>query len=110
MPIPFDIRKDLRFKEGLRVGREEARQEMRTSISLMQTQTYIVNMLRQEFGPLELIAELVEVDLAFVHKTKAAYSMALNLITTNTKLASISEQTGLALGVVENIKERDGVK
>jgi hypothetical protein len=106
MPIPFDIRKDSRFIEGFRVGKEEARQEL----ILMREQTYIINMLRTGFGPLELIAELVEVDLDFVHKTQAAYSKTLTLMTKNTTLKTISKKTGLDIEIVERIKEKDGVK
>jgi hypothetical protein len=46
------------------------------------------------------------VELAFVVKTKAAYLMALSLLTKKNKTAkAIAEQTGLMMEVVEKLKK-----
>jgi hypothetical protein len=100
MPIIIDIRKDLRFKQGFQVGMEEGRAINRLIIE----QNCIVNMLKKNFGPLELIAECVEVKLAFVVKTKVAYLKAISLLENEEKTTVIAKKTGLMPEVVEKLK------
>jgi predicted transposase YdaD len=101
MPITFDIRKDLRFKEGKQEGKQEG--------SLIKDQTFVINLLQKGIESLETIAEFATVELAIVVKTKAAYLMALPLLTKKNKSAqSIAEQTGLMLEVVEKLKKNMG--
>jgi hypothetical protein len=97
MPITYDIRKDLRFKEG--------RQEE----SLIKDQNFVINMLQRGIESLETIAEFADVELAFVAKTKTAYLEAVILlkkgkITTTT----VAEKTGLMPEVVEKLKKNQG--
>jgi hypothetical protein len=94
MPITYDIRKDLRFKEGRQEG------------VLFKDQSFVINLLQKGIESLETIAEFASVDLAFVVKTKAAYLTALTLLTNKNKTTqAITEQTGLTLEVVEKLKE-----
>jgi hypothetical protein len=101
MPITFDIRKDLRFKEGRQEGRQEE--------ALIKDQSFVINLLQKGIESLETIAEFATVELAFVVKTKAAYLMALPLLTKKNKSPQfIAEQTGLMLEVVEKLKKNMG--
>ncbi len=97
MPITFDIRKDLRFKEGKQEG------------FLLKDQLFVINLLQKGIESLETVAEFANVELAFVVKTKASYLMALALLTKKNKMTqAIAEQTGLMLEVVEKLKKNMG--
>jgi hypothetical protein len=97
MPITYDIRKDLRFKEGKQEG------------LLLKDQSFVINLLQKGIESLETIAEFAVVDMAFVVKTKAAYQTALTLLTNKNKTTqTIAEQTGLMLEVVEKLKKNMG--
>jgi predicted transposase YdaD len=113
MPITFDIRKDLRFKqgrqEGKQEGRQEGKQEGRQEEALIKDQTFVINLLQKGIESLETIAEFATVEMAFVVKTKAAYLMALPLLSKKNKSAqSVADQTGLMLEVVEKLKKNMG--
>jgi hypothetical protein len=96
MPITFDIRKDLRFKEGRQEGRQEG--------VLLKNQIFVINLLQKGIESLDTIAEFAVVELAFVVKTKAAYLKALSLLTKKNMTAqTIAEQTGLMLEAVEQL-------
>jgi hypothetical protein len=105
MPITYDIRKDLRFKEGKQEGRQEGRQEE----ALIKDQSFVINLLQKGIESLETIAEFAIVELAFVIRTKSAYLTALTLLSKKHKTAqSIADETGLMLEVVENLKKNMG--
>lgn len=95
MPFVFDIRKDLRFKEG--------KQDER----LAKDQFFVINLFQKGIQSLETIAEFADVELSFVLKTKTAYLAALPLLKNGKKtLQDIADITGLKLEVVEKIKKK----
>ena len=109
MPITYDLSKDVRFKQGKKEGKQEGRQEGKQEALLFKDQSFVINLLQKGIESLETIAEFAEVELAFVVKTKAAYLMALPLLTKkNTTTQTIAEQTGLMLEVVEKLKKNKG--
>lgn len=93
MPITYDIRKDVRFKQGNQEGKQEGKQEV--VISLLQNTSY----------SLDSMANLVKVSIDFVQKTKEGYEKALIMLKDENNTAQqIAAETGLMLQVVEDLK------
>ena len=106
MPIIIDIRKDMRFKEGRKLGKKEGRKKGRKEMSLLKDQNIVIHMLQKGIIPIETIAEFADVTLDFVAKTKAGYLKTLYLLEKDKKtMTEISEKTGLMLDLVEKLKK-----
>ena len=65
MPIIYDLRKDIRFKEGVEVGREEVREEVREE-SLKKDRLSTIRLLKKGSLSAVTIAEVLDVPLSFV--------------------------------------------
>ncbi|MBL7818795.1 MAG: hypothetical protein JNL70_27600 [Saprospiraceae bacterium] len=101
MPIIYDIRKDVRFKQGSEEGKFEGKIEGAT----IKTQEFIINLLENNITSTDTIANLVRVTPEMVEKTKQAYAKALTLLQNkNNSNQKIADETGLMLEVVQNIK------
>ncbi len=94
MPITYDLRKDIRYKQGKLEGKLEA--------ALAKDQTFVISLLINGISPLENIADLTLLDLDFVKMTKSSYERALNMILSKKySVEDIEKTTGLVREVVE---------
>ena len=60
MPVFYDLSKDIRFKEGLEMGREKG--------ELKKARLIAIRMLKRGLLPIEEIAEMIDMPLSFVLK------------------------------------------
>ena len=71
MPVIYDLRKDLRFKEGLEEGEEKG--------ELKKARTATIRLLKKGLLPVATIAEVLEVALSFVLKIQKELEKNPNL-------------------------------
>lgn len=106
MPITYDLRKDIRYKqgklEGKIEGKLEGKIEGKIEAALAKDQTFVISLLSNGISPLEKIADLTLLDLDFVKMTKARFERALKMATSKKYTGEdITKATGLVSEVVE---------
>ena len=69
MPIIYDLRKDIRFKEGLEKGLEKVEEKVEEKVNL-EKQASAVRMLKQGSLSAAMIAEFLDVPLDFILKVQ----------------------------------------
>jgi predicted transposase YdaD len=108
MPITYDIRRDLRFKQGKLEGKLEGEAEGiakgKAEQALLKDQSIVIRLLKKEIYALVTIAEIADVSLDFVEKTKTSYENAVILLKNKDKsLADIAKQTGIMIDLIGKI-------
>ena len=99
MSITYDIRKDVRFKQGNQEGKKEE--------ALIKSQEFIITLLQNSTYPIDTIANLVKVTVDFVQKTKAGYEKTLLMLQDESNtVQKIATETGLMLEVVQDLKKQ----
>jgi hypothetical protein len=90
MPITYDLKRDIRYKQGKLEGKLEEKQ------------MFVVSLLQEETINQDKIANLANVSLAFVEKTQKAYLKGLEMFRDKKcTVQDIVEATGLMQEVVE---------
>ena len=93
MPFTYDIRRDVRYKQG---QQEEA---------LVKSQVFVISLLQNTAYSVDSIANLVKVSVDFAQKTKEGYEKAMIMLQDeNNTTQHVAEETGLMLQVVEDLK------
>jgi predicted transposase YdaD len=114
MPITYNIKRDVRYKQGKLEGKLEGiiEGEIKGKLegiiegerkaALIKDQKFVINLLLKGIIEVETIAEFADVDVAFAEKTIKSYEKASEMAKSNAFThEQIAEQAGLMLEVVE---------
>ena len=104
MPLVYDMKKDVRFNQGIKEGIKEGIEKGIEKGVLLKDQRLVIHLLKKGTFSLETIADLACVDIDFAKNTQKSYALATKMIQKGKSDDDIVNKTGLFVEVVRSIR------